>query len=490
MKIMTLSRRLTLVFALLLLTASVLLGWLQVRTSTQYSQAVIQQLSGSLAEHINQSYPLLGKDKDGLNQDSVRTLFDHLMAVNPSVEVYLLDKQGNIIGDAAPEGHIKRHQVDLAAINAVLKGGKFPIYGDDPRSLDDKKVFSVAPMMRDGKVDGYLYVVLLGETYNQLANSAQFDAVLKMSLLLLCLVCILGLIVGGLAFRWITRPLRELSQHVKALEAGGMAEMQAMAALPQSSQNDADELAQLRHGVIAMAGRIAEQWHSLTQQDQLRREFIANISHDLRTPLTSLHGYLESLSVMSATLTEAEKKRYLEIALAQSQKVGALAQSLFELARLEYGVVKPHKERFSLSELLQDVFQKFELPAQTHQLELLADIQPGLPLIEADVSMIERVLTNLLDNAIRHTPEKGVIAVRLWKEGEKMMVQVSDSGPGIPHELKEGLFVRPSIVNQSRIRMGGLGLMIVRQMLQLHGGDIALVDLPQRGATFRFSLPV
>ncbi|AIR59403.1 HAMP domain-containing histidine kinase [Klebsiella sp. Ap-873] len=488
MRILTLSRRLTLVFAVLLLTACAFLGWLQVRTSTQYSQAVIQQLSGDLAQHINQSYPLLGQD--GLNKDSVRTLFDHLMAVNPSVEVYLLDKQGNIIGDAAPDGHIKRHQVDLAPLRAALNGGKFPLYGDDPRSLDGQKVFSVAPMMRDGKLEGYLYVVLLGETYNQLANSAQFDAVLKLSLFLLSLICVLGLVVGGLAFRWITRPLRELSQHVKALESGGMAEMQAMAALPQNSGGDGDELAQLRHGVIAMAGRISEQWHSLTQQDQLRREFIANISHDLRTPLTSLHGYLESLSVMSATLSEAEKKRYLDIALAQSQKVGALAQSLFELARLEYGVVKPHKESFSISELLQDVFQKFELPAQTRQLELLADIQPGLPLIEADVSMIERVLTNLLDNAIRHTPDKGVISVRLWKELDKVMVQVSDSGPGIPQELKEGLFVRPSIVNQSRLRVGGLGLMIVRQMLQLHGSDISLVDQPKRGACFRFGLPV
>lgn len=488
MRILTLSRRLTLVFAVLLLTACAFLGWLQVRTSTQYSQAVVQQLSGDLARHINQSYPLLGQN--GLNKDSVRRLFDHLMAVNPSVEVYLLDKQGNIIGDAAPNGHIKRHRVDLAPLQAALNGGKFPLYGDDPRSLDGQKVFSVAPMLRDGKLEGYLYVVLLGETYNQLANSARFDAVLKLSLLLLSLVCVLGLVVGGLAFRWITHPLRELSQHVKALESGGMAEMQAMAALPQHAGGDSDELAQLRHGVIAMAGRIFEQWQSLTQQDQLRREFIANISHDLRTPLTSLHGYLESLSVMSATLSEADKKRYLDIALAQSQKVGALAQSLFELARLEYGVVKPHKESFSLSELLQDVFQKFELPAQTHQLELLADIQPGLPLIEADVSMIERVLTNLLDNAIRHTPDKGVISVRLWKEGGKVMVQVSDSGPGIPQALKEGLFVRPSIAHQSRLRIGGLGLMIVRQMLQLHGSDIALVDQPKCGACFRFGLPV
>lgn len=488
MRTLTLSQRLTLVFALLLLTSCALLGWLQVRTSTQYSQAVIQQISGDLAQHINQSYPLLGQD--GLNRDSVRTLFDHLMAVNPSVEVYLLDNQGNIVGDGAPPGHIKRPRIDLEPIQTALSSHEFPVYGDDPRSLDGKKVFSVAPMRQDGEIKGYLYVILLGEKYTALSSDAQFNALLKIVLLSISLVALLGLIVGGLAFRWITRPLRELSRQVRELETGGMEEMKAMAALPLQADRGSDEINLLRQGVISMARRIAEQWHRLAQQDQLRREFIANISHDLRTPLTSLHGYLESLSVMSATLSEADKKRYLEIALAQSQKVGTLAQSLFELARLEYGVVKPQKEHFSLSELLQDVFQKFELVAQTRQQQMLADIQPGLPMIDADVGMIERVLTNLLDNAIRHAPEKGTIAVRLWAEGERVLVQVSDNGPGIPQELKEGLFVRPSIASQSRLRVGGLGLMIVRQMLQLHGSDITLVEKPDSGACFRFALPV
>jgi signal transduction histidine kinase len=488
MRTFSLSQRLTLVFALLLLSSCALLGWLQVRASTQYSQAVIQQLSGDLAQHINQSYPLLGRD--GLNKDSVRTLFDHLMAVNPSVEVYLLDNEGHIIGDAAPEGHLKRDRVDLEPIQLALSTHQYPVYGDDPRSLDGKKVFSVAPMRQDGQIKGYLYVVLLGENYSALNSDAQFNALLKIVLLSISLVALLGLVVGGLAFRWITRPLRNLSSQVHALETGGMKEMQAMAALEVHDDKSNDEISLLRQGVITMARRIAEQWHRLSQQDQLRREFIANISHDLRTPLTSLHGYLESLSVMSATLSEADKKRYLEIALGQSQKVGALAQSLFELARLEYGVVKPQKEHFSLGELLQDVFQKFELAAQTRQQKMLADIQPGLPLIDADVAMIERVLTNLLDNAIRHTPEHGTISVRLWKEGEKVLVQVSDNGPGIPQELKEGLFVRPSIASQSRLRVGGLGLMIVRQMLQLHGTDITLVEQPESGACFRFALPV
>lgn len=487
MKNLSLTQRLTLVFALLLLICCSISGWLQVRSSTQYSQAVIQRLSTNLAQHIATSNPLL--NSKGWDDQSVHTLFDQLMAVNPSVEVYLLDKQGNIVGNAAPAGHMKRQKVDLSPIQALLDGGKMPIYGDDPRNLNTGKVFSAAPLKVDGNVEGYLYVVLLGEDYDALANSAQLNSAIYTALWSMGLVVVFGLLAGAVAFRWVTRPIRRLTQQVSALDGDGIAALQAYADTPADNQRR-DEVGQLQQAFRRMAQRITEQWQALSLQDQQRREFIANISHDLRTPLTSLHGYLETLSVKSASLAEADRQRYLDIALAQSRKVGRLAQELFELARLEYGVVKPQKEPFSLSELVQDVFQKFELAAEARQQQLRADIQPGIPLVSADLSMIERVLTNLLDNAIRHTPAGGEIEVRLWPQGAKVMVQINDSGPGIPQELRSDLFIRPSIVNHARRHASGLGLMIVKRILQLHDSDITLVEQQHSGACFRFSVPV
>lgn len=487
MKNLSLTQRLTLVFALLLLLCCSISGWLQVRSSTQYSQAVIQRLSANLAQHIATSNPLL--NSKGWDDQSVHTLFDQLMAVNPSVEVYLLDKQGNIVGNAAPAGHMKRQKVDLSPIQALLDGAKMPIYGDDPRNLNTGKVFSAAPLKMNGNVEGYLYVVLLGEDYDALANSAQLNSAIYTALWSMGLVVMFGLLAGWVAFRWVTRPIRRLTQQVSALDGDGIAALQTYANTPTENQRR-DEVGQLQQAFRRMAQRITEQWQALSLQDQQRREFIANISHDLRTPLTSLHGYLETLSVKSASLAEADRQRYLEIALAQSRKVGRLAQELFELARLEYGVVKPQKEAFSLSELVQDVFQKFELAAEARQQQLRADIQPGIPLVSADLSMIERVLTNLLDNAIRHTPAGGEIEVRLWPQGAKVMVQINDSGPGIPQELRSDLFIRPSIVNHARRHASGLGLMIVKRILQLHDSDITLVEQQHSGACFRFSVPV
>lgn len=102
--------------------------------------------------------------------------------------------------------------------------------------------------------------------------------------------------------------------------------------------------------------------------------------------------------------------------------------------------------------------------------------------------MMERVLTNLIDNAIRHTPEQGVITLRLWQQRDQVMVKLNDSGPGIPDELKDYLFEQPSIAGNTRRHAGGLGLMIVRRILQLHDSDIALLD-SEKGACFLFAIP-
>ena len=249
-----------------------------------------------------------------------------------------------------------------------------------------------------------------------------------------------------------------------------------------------DEIAVLDTAFRQMMARIGEQWQALTRQDQERRELIANVSHDLRTPLSSLHGYLETLLLKDDVLDAPERRRYLGIALDQSRKVGALAQSLFDLARLEYGFVQPEPEPFSMLDLIQDVFQKFELRAESRRITMTAVFPPHLPSALADLGMIERVLSNLLDNALRHTPEGGRIEVGIAPSGAALDVTVSDTGPGVPEALRDGLFRRPFTVGGAR-RDGGLGLCIVHRILELHGRRITLLDTPEPGAHFRFSVP-
>ena len=482
----TLTTRLSLAFSALLLACCGVSAWLQLRAGEQTEQITIQRLSGNLAAHIASTSALIREG--GLDVGAVRELFDQLMAVNPSVEVYLLDPEGRIVAEAAPPGHLKRDTVDLLPIQHLLSGAPLPVLGDDPRGADAHKVFSAAALQVDGRTAGYVYVVLLGEAYGELLADIAAGSALRTTLWALLLVALLGLAAGWIAFHWITRPLRRLTRAVESFnkEPLGSAD-DALPAIVQASRRGGEEIATLGETFAQMTRRTGEQWRALSMQDLQRRELYAHLSHDLRTPLTTMHGCLETLMVKSDVLTEPQRRHYLQLALGESRRVGRLAQELFELARLESGLVKPEKERFALADLVQDLFQKLELAAEARQQRLRAEIAPTLPAVNADLGMIERVLTNLLDNAIRHTPAGGEIVVKLQPcVGGGIEVEVSDTGPGIPGELRGGLFTRP--VFSTGGRSGGLGLMIVHRMLQLHGSDIRLLQRPGSGAVFSFKL--
>ena len=454
-------------------------------SNARFQQEVVQRLSSGLAEHIANSSTLM--DADGWKPAAVRTLFDQLMAVNPAVEVYLLSNEGRIEADAAPEGHIRQDRVDMEPVRRFLAGDDLPILGSDPRNLDARKVFSAAPVRIDGQDHGYVYVVLQGEAHDALASTVSASVVLRTFLWSVALVALLGLVAGLVAFAWITRPLRALTQAVRRFDGDGA----AAAALHQAGDEARnDEIAVLRRTFAHMGQRIADQWRELTQQDQQRRDLVANISHDLRTPLTSLHGYLETLRLKDESLTLDERQRYLDIALGQSRRVGRLAQELFELARLESGLVHPDLEQFFLPELVQDVMQKFELAAQVRNQRLRTDFPQKLPPVRADLGMIERVLTNLLDNAVRHNPPGTEILVQLDRASQGVAVRVSDTGTGIPAELRDGLFTRLSALRHAHSESGGLGLVIVQRILQLHCSEIRLLDEQAPGAVFQFVLPV
>ena len=324
----------------------------------------------------------------------LKPLFDRLMTFNPSVELYLLSPDGELLADAAPPGHIKRQRIDLAPVQTFLSGGAWPVYGDDPRSLDKQKVFSVAPLRQDGQLRGYLYIILQGETFNELAASAWLKTLSSLLLWTLLLVAALGLLAGLLAWRWVTRPVRQLTALVATNEQDSIHAIKALAAQTPEA-NPGNEVAVLHNRFIELARQIAGQWDRLADSDRQRREFVANISHDLRTPLTSLLGYLETLSLKADRLTMEENKQYLNIALRQGNKVRHLSQQLFELARLEHGGIKPQPETFVLAELVQDVAQKFDLPVATRNIGLQLELAAGLPPVTADLSMIERVLTNI-----------------------------------------------------------------------------------------------
>ncbi|EMF1894227.1 ATP-binding protein [Enterobacter roggenkampii] len=488
MRRFSLSQRLTLLFILLMMLCAAVACAVQLYSSMQYGNAMVQRLSGGLAQQIVQREPIL--DAQGrVDRSALKPLFGRLMTFNPSVELYVVSPDGDILADAAPPGHIQRQKIDLAPVQSFLSGTAMPVLGDDPRS-QNQKVFSATPLRQDGELKGYLYIILQGEESNALAEMAWHKALWSTVLWSLLWVALFGLLAGLLVWYWVTRPVKQLTVEVAGLEQDSISAIRLLAGqTPDAAAKD--EVAILRNSFIELARKITQQWDRLADSDRQRREFIANISHDLRTPLTSLLGYLETLSLKSATLTPQEHQQYLATALRQGQKVRHLSQQLFELARLEHGGIKPQRERFAMAELISDVAQKFELTARTREVNLHIDVPGPLPMVNADVSMIERVVTNLLDNAMRHTPGGGEIRLAVWQENEQLQVEVSDSGAGVDASLRDDLFQRPSALNiqASRENRGGLGLLIVKRMLELHGGGIRLMESAS-GARFRFFVPL
>jgi two-component system OmpR family sensor kinase len=253
-----------------------------------------------------------------------------------------------------------------------------------------------------------------------------------------------------------------------------------------------DEIDRLGSTFREMAGRIEEQMESLRTSDALRRELIANVSHDLRTPLATLRGYIETLLLKERSLTEEERRGYLETAIRHCERLSKLVNELLELAKLDsYEVVE--REPFNLRELVQDVVQKFQLKAKKEQISIVTNIQEGLPFVNADIALIERVLENLIENAIHYTPQGGSIRLVLAPDKGEISVQVSDTGRGIPEQELPHIFDRFYQRDKSRKGDGGhsgLGLAITKRILELHNRPIEVSSRPGSGTTFSFQLPI
>jgi signal transduction histidine kinase len=464
--------------------------WLEV------DQRLNRQLAGDLLREVR---PEGGEGLPGT--DELYDVFHAMMVVNPRIEIYLLDREGEILAFSAPPERVVRERVDLAPVRRFLAGGTpgdAPIVGDDPRDAAGQKTFSVAAIGDpSGEPEGYLYVVLAGEEMESVASSVQGGYALRLAGWLALASVLAALVAALLLWRVLTRRLRRLDAKIHRFEERyeelGHADG---ATLEPAAIEDRDEMDRLEAAFDRMAGRISAQIDALERSDRLRRELVANVSHDLRTPLAALQGSLETLMLPELDLGAEERQEVLEIARSHSERLGRLVGELFELARLDAGETRPELEEVALAELVQDVAQRLRLLAQARSVTLATDLPPDLPFVSADVGLIERVLVNLVENAITHTPEGGTVTLALERGGKDredgggqgVVVRVEDTGSGIAPEDLPRIFDR-FYQGGGRSRAGaGLGLAIAQRILALHGSAIRVESAPERGAAFSFAL--
>lgn len=476
----TLHGRLALAFALGLLVFGGALYFITRHVSELYHEEITQRLSSSVAMYIRDHLPLT--DSTGVPDPSgMNALFNMLMVVNPNVEAYLLDGQGTILGHAQPDAKLVRRSVDLAPIREFLSGARMPLRADDPKSAEATRIFSVAPIERNNGIAGYVYVVLTGEDRRNIAEQLASGYSIATLGGMLGGALLLAMLAGFSLFFILTRPLRALTTEVDALAGAGTN-------TAKSAQHD--EIGRLALAFHAMASRIGEQIRTIQHKDRQRRDMVMAVSHDLRTPLTSLRGYLDLLERKLEMLPLEERTRYVGVAAKQCRKLCRLSDELFQLAKLECEEVQANVESFPLPDLIQDVVQKFELIARNRGISLIADVQPEASQVQADIGLIERVLVNLLDNALRHTPQGGTVQIHAGRDGSRVSVRVSDTGEGIAAETLPNLFDRSYLASRRDPERpwGGLGLAIARRILLLHDSDMQVESRPGQGAAFTFHL--
>lgn len=445
----------------------------------EIDQRLHADVAASMASEIE---PLLtGGDGE------VGSAMHYMMVMNPSVEIYLLADDGRILDYFAAEGpEVRLDRVSVEPIEAFIEGtGSLPILGDNPRQPGRRHHFSASRIDLGRSAEtGYLYVILHSIGYDEAAMGLQrryLLRALRTSLLItLPLVGALGLIV----FFFAARPLRTLTDTVRAFGSGQYDR--------RSDIDRRDEIGALARDFNAMADTIVSNVRRLEAADRERRELVANISHDLRNPLATIQGYLETLWQRDSRMTSEERASYYEILLSTARSLPRLVDDLFELSKLEAPETPPPMEPFSLSELVQDVAVTWRRRAADRGIELSTPHPDDLYLVYGNVGLVERALTNLVRNAVTHTPSGGSISVSVHGGNRSIRVEVRDTGPGIAPADRERVFERFYIGDASRSKAkdgSGLGLAICKRIVELHGGEVGVDSEEGGGSTFYFELP-
>lgn len=459
-------------FAIILALAALLMA-VSRDSHVGFQQSVEQQLNRDLAARVVQAFPLVGRD--GPDPAMAERLFHDLMVLNPFIEVYLLDTQGRPLAYSAPPGHVRRSRVDLAPIKRFLGGDHaYPLLGDDPRDLSGKKPFSVAPVAVDDQVAAYLYVVLGSETQDAIATATRPDYQLAVALGLAG-----ALLVALVSFAWLTLRLRRLSRDLASAHPDLM------------TAHRGDELDRLARGFVGMTARIRHQLSGLRQQDRHRRELVANISHDLRTPLTSLHGYLETLALDAGELSAAQRRACLTAARAGSEQLIGMVDQLFELARLDDPAARAQLAPLDLPRLLGERHTAHLLAAREAGVRLRLELPRQLPAAQGDRLLLQRLIDNLLGNALRHCRPGDWVRLAATQQGDRVQLVIQDNGAGMTADAGTRLFDREWQAcddGPGPLRVRGLGLAIVQRIAELHGTALQLQTAPGTGTCFSIQL--
>jgi signal transduction histidine kinase len=296
-----------------------------------------------------------------------------------------------------------------------------------------------------------------------------------------------GVLVVGMALVAVTvfgparRRLREVQHAAERLGTGDTA--------ARAPEKGGDEVTAVAHSFNRMADELERRADALEASDRARRQLLADVSHELMTPLTAMRGYIETLSMHELALPADTRAKYLAIIEDETHRLEHIVGDLLDIAKLETSGIALRHEMVTLQTVFDRVRARHGREAATRQIDITSVIGPGADAVMGDADRLEQALQNLVANALRHTPDAGRITLTSSRRGEQIVLRVQDNGSGIPDEHLPHIFDRFYKADSSRRAAGGsgLGLSIVKAIVEGHGGTITARN--ESGAVFEVTLP-
>jgi two-component system, OmpR family, sensor histidine kinase BaeS len=357
------------------------------------------------------------------------------------------------------------------------------------------QVWAAVPLRSNDAIVGVVFVVAAPDSmalsiqddagpFRLLQTTADFVTNVEHRLALIGVaVGVLAIALGVWLARSITDPIQELRRAVSRIAAGDLSQRVRV--------RSSDEVGALAADINSMAERLEADVNELRRQESLRRDLVANVSHDLATPLTGMQGFTEALMDGMVSGEEDRQELYGSI-YREVGRLRRLVGDLQDLSSLETGMGHIEPQPLRLDELADEALAVEHLEAAERGVNLIRQMPPDIPMVLADGGRITQVLLNLLDNALRFTPDGGSITVSARASGDTVVVTVADTGAGIPAAELPQIFERFYRVDRSRSREtggGGLGLAIVKAIVTAHGGQIAATSVLGEGTQMSFTLP-
>lgn len=371
---------------------------------------------------------------------------------------------------AAPVQERLRFQVDrLARPRLRRRGG-----GEEP---DLRRRSDLAPILVDGEVVGGVAVSPGRPPFSLLVRELGPTMGLVGGLVLFSGAAAIALFVFGPA----RRRLRQLEAATERLGAGDLS--------ARAPQEGGDEVAQLARSFNRMAAELSARAEALEASDRARRQLLADVSHELMTPLTAMRGYLETLSMPELNLDGSTRERYVRIVDEETRRLERIVGDLLDLARLEGGSQSFERQSVSVPALFERVAARHERELRARGIELVRHVGEDAGTVTGDAARLEQALQNLAGNALRHTPDGGRIELGADRTARGLRLTVRDNGPGIPSEHLPLIFDRFYKADAARRAAdgSGLGLSIVKTIVERHGGAITARN--DGGAVFEILLP-